>query len=288
MFLIELFRGMGITLKHFFGKTITIQYPEQRRPLYDRTRWRHILRRHGSNLERCIGCSLCAGSCPVHCIRVVAAENTDADRRSPGEAVREDLRDQHPPLYLLRLLPGRLSTSAIVLLGLRARPRPPVPVPLHQKEMLLGRSPRSNPSPNPSRWRWPQKHARMTVPDPRRKTGPFEALFKAIRACKSANTCPALRTRQFFYEPNGCTAPLWKDEGVDTSDSIDHRVMFVCESPGPSASEGTPAVPKRCWSITKRDLRFQEARKRYGFESCYITKPSNAGSEAADGIRNRK
>lgn len=116
----------------------------------------------------------------------------------------------------------------------------------------------------------------MTVPDPRRKTGPFEALFKAIRACKSANTCPALRTRQFFYEPNGCTAPLWKDEGL-FSDGIDRRVMFVCESPGPSASEGTPAVPKRCWSITKRDLRFQEARKKYGFESCYITNTVKCG-----------
>ena len=47
-------------------------------------------------------------------------------------------------------------------------------------------------------------------------------------------------------------------------------------------------MPKRCWSITKRDLRFQEARKKYGFESCYITNTVKCGVEAADGIRSRK
>ncbi|MEN3001921.1 MAG: NADH-quinone oxidoreductase subunit I [Armatimonadota bacterium] len=36
-------------------------------------------------MERCIGCSLCAGACPVRCIYVEAAENTDEERYSPGE-----------------------------------------------------------------------------------------------------------------------------------------------------------------------------------------------------------
>lgn len=117
---------------------------------------------------------------------------------------------------------------------------------------------------------------RMMVPDPRRKTGPFESLFKKIQACKSMNVCPTLRTKQFFYEPNGYTAPSWKEKGV-FREGIDHRVMFVCESPGPSASEGNPATPERCWSITPRDRRFQEAREKYGLGSCYITNTVKCG-----------
>jgi ferredoxin len=44
-----------------------------------------VLKRYENGLERCIGCSLCAAACPTDCIYVEAAENTDEDRRSPGE-----------------------------------------------------------------------------------------------------------------------------------------------------------------------------------------------------------
>ncbi|MBS1723206.1 MAG: NADH-quinone oxidoreductase subunit NuoI [Armatimonadetes bacterium] len=80
--------GFGITAKRIFQmreKSATIQYPEERREQFTRTRWRHVLTRYDSGLERCIGCSLCAGACPARCIFVEAAENTDEDRRSPGE-----------------------------------------------------------------------------------------------------------------------------------------------------------------------------------------------------------
>lgn len=78
-------QGFGITAKRLLRKTVTIQYPEERREQYERSRWRHVLTRYDSGLERCIGCSLCAGACPARCIYVDAAENTDEDRRSPGE-----------------------------------------------------------------------------------------------------------------------------------------------------------------------------------------------------------
>ncbi len=77
--------GFGITAKRLKHKKVTIMYPEQIREQYPRTRWRHFLTRYDSGLEKCIGCSLCAGACPARCIYVEAAENTDEARFSPGE-----------------------------------------------------------------------------------------------------------------------------------------------------------------------------------------------------------
>ncbi len=85
-------KGLGLTLKHYVrmftarqSTQVTVEYPEQRRPQFPRTRWRHVLTRYDNGLEKCIGCSLCAGACPARCIYVEAAENTDEARFSPGE-----------------------------------------------------------------------------------------------------------------------------------------------------------------------------------------------------------
>lgn len=85
--------GFGITARRLNNKKVTVSYPEQRRELPQRTRWRHFLVRYDSGLEKCIGCSLCAGACPARCIYVEAAENTDQERYSPGEryAVRYEI-----------------------------------------------------------------------------------------------------------------------------------------------------------------------------------------------------
>lgn len=81
--------GFATTGKHALRDAVTFEYPEVRKPVPDRGRWRHILRRYetGDNagLERCIGCSLCSAACPAECIYVEAAENTEEERYSPGE-----------------------------------------------------------------------------------------------------------------------------------------------------------------------------------------------------------
>lgn len=77
--------GFGITARRLKKKKVTIAYPDQRREQFPRTRWRHVLTRYDTGLERCIGCSLCAGACPARCIYVESAENTDEERYSPGE-----------------------------------------------------------------------------------------------------------------------------------------------------------------------------------------------------------
>jgi len=82
---INSFKGFAVTFRQMFKKPITQQYPDYKRPVYPRFRGRHRLWRHENGLEKCVGCSLCAAACPADCIRVVAAENTEENRVSPGE-----------------------------------------------------------------------------------------------------------------------------------------------------------------------------------------------------------
>lgn len=66
--------GMKITLKHFFQKDATVQYPEQDKPRAKVWRGRHVLKRDEEGRERCTACGLCAIACPAEAITMTAAE----------------------------------------------------------------------------------------------------------------------------------------------------------------------------------------------------------------------
>lgn len=83
--LVEIVKGMAFTLRAAFSRNITVQYPEEHRVISARHRGRHILHRYDNGLEKCIGCELCSGACPVGCIYVEPAENDPAHPVSPGE-----------------------------------------------------------------------------------------------------------------------------------------------------------------------------------------------------------
>jgi NADH-quinone oxidoreductase subunit I len=81
----EIARGMLTTLRELFNRPVTIQYPEEKRPVRRRFKGRHVLKRYENGLEKCIGCSLCSAACPADAIFVESAENRDEERYSPGE-----------------------------------------------------------------------------------------------------------------------------------------------------------------------------------------------------------
>ena len=74
MYLVAIFKGMAITIKHFFTKKATIQYPEQVREMSPVYRGQHMLKRDEQGRENCTACGLCALSCPAEAITMTAAE----------------------------------------------------------------------------------------------------------------------------------------------------------------------------------------------------------------------
>jgi len=86
MSVLDIAKGMGVTLGHLFKKPVTVNYPDEKVDIKPRFRGRHHLLKHpDSDLEKCIGCSLCAAACPAYAIYVEAAENDPENPTSAGE-----------------------------------------------------------------------------------------------------------------------------------------------------------------------------------------------------------
>lgn len=78
----EILIGHAITLRYFFKKKITINYPYEKGPLSPRFRGEHALRRYPNGEERCIACKLCEAICPAQAITIEAEERSDGSRRT--------------------------------------------------------------------------------------------------------------------------------------------------------------------------------------------------------------
>jgi NADH-quinone oxidoreductase chain I len=66
--------GMTITFKHLFVPAVTIQYPDVKVQMPERSRNRLYV-----NMDDCIGCDQCARACPVDCITIETVKSI------PGE-----------------------------------------------------------------------------------------------------------------------------------------------------------------------------------------------------------
>ena len=82
LFLLEIFKGLRITGKKLFKKSITIQYPEEKTPQSSRFRGLHALRKYPNGEERCIGCKLCEAVCPALAISIDTERRDDGTRRT--------------------------------------------------------------------------------------------------------------------------------------------------------------------------------------------------------------
>ena len=82
LLMVEIVRGMWLTLRYFFRGKVTINYPYEKGPLSPRFRGEHVLRRYPNGEERCIACKLCEAICPAQAITIEAEPREDGSRRA--------------------------------------------------------------------------------------------------------------------------------------------------------------------------------------------------------------
>ena len=80
--LAEIASGMMLTLKQFFSRKVTLNYPYEKSPLSVRFKGEHALRRYPNGEERCIACKLCEAVCPAQAITIEAEPREDGSRRT--------------------------------------------------------------------------------------------------------------------------------------------------------------------------------------------------------------
>ncbi len=83
VYLIAIFKGMALTLKHFLrnlwdnSNLYVRHYPEVKPEIPVRWRGRHRLLTHADGTPKCVACFMCQTNCPAHCIMIEAGERTD-------------------------------------------------------------------------------------------------------------------------------------------------------------------------------------------------------------------
>ncbi|MGK7346309.1 MAG: NuoI/complex I 23 kDa subunit family protein [Candidatus Nitrospinota bacterium M3_3B_026] len=97
LYIPEILRGMGITLRHFFynmagffaelaggrskRRIMTMYYPEEKPETPPSYRGRPVLvARDEDGVEKCVACGLCEAVCPAHCISIIGAERENGER----------------------------------------------------------------------------------------------------------------------------------------------------------------------------------------------------------------
>ena len=102
IYLVEILRGMGITLRHFLKNLWgvlsqkraqpTWEYPEEPREYLERHRLVHRLTQRPDGTPKCVACYMCATACPADCIQIVAEESLDPNiEKRPKTFVIDEL-----------------------------------------------------------------------------------------------------------------------------------------------------------------------------------------------------
>jgi NADH-quinone oxidoreductase subunit I len=79
--------GFATTFKYMFKPAVTVNYPDQKVPMYPKWRGKQVLMRDELGLEKCVACGLCAVACPADAIYLEAAENDGTVMAGPRYAI---------------------------------------------------------------------------------------------------------------------------------------------------------------------------------------------------------
>ena len=60
----DLLKGLKVTFKELFKKSVTDKYPKEFRDKPQRFHGRHVLNKYEDGMEKCIGCELCTETAP--------------------------------------------------------------------------------------------------------------------------------------------------------------------------------------------------------------------------------
>jgi NADH-quinone oxidoreductase subunit I len=109
--MLSILRTIWRVFLYGFHRRVTVQYPEQQRPLPARWRGRIILSRDPDGGERCVACYLCAAACPVDCIALQATQD-EHGRRFPeffrinfSRCIFCGFCEEACPTYAIQLIP---------------------------------------------------------------------------------------------------------------------------------------------------------------------------------------
>ena len=82
--------GLKTTMREYFTKKITEQYPENRNELqmFDRFRGSLVMQHNENNEHKCVGCGLCQMACPNDTIKVESEFYEDADGKKKKRLTR--------------------------------------------------------------------------------------------------------------------------------------------------------------------------------------------------------
>ncbi|MGE5354432.1 MAG: NuoI/complex I 23 kDa subunit family protein [Syntrophothermus sp.] len=83
LYIPEIVKGLGLTLKSMFRPKFTMEYPEVKFVPPASYRGRPVLVKEENETERCVACGLCARVCPALAIEVQASETPLEKERYP-------------------------------------------------------------------------------------------------------------------------------------------------------------------------------------------------------------
>lgn len=83
IFLVDILRGLGVTLRLYFSRKVTVQYPEKVKTPAPRFRGLPRLYRDEAGEPLCIACKLCQKSCGTNCFDIEGHKEAGAKYMRP-------------------------------------------------------------------------------------------------------------------------------------------------------------------------------------------------------------